>query len=177
VQRDSLDHWTFGLRDAAPHDVTAADVFFYDKVPDAPLFLPIADWQVTTTIAQGAKTATVDVGNVADNPFIEQYVDEVLASVVPGDPNQNGIFGADAAGSDDGNSALVIAPGSLVRSYLWGRITGTVPGSRMPLANQPLSDPEYVALACFIEHPGATADAAIDYDHCEFAKHPTSYAQ
>ena len=179
VQRDSLDHWTLHLRDPAPHDVAAAPVAFFQDFPSAPVFQPAADWQVVVDMAAGGVVAHVSVNGVADNAFIESFIDEVLASLVPGDPNGNGVFGADA--HTDVDDARVIAPGSLARSYLWGRITGTVPGSRMPLANQPLTDSEYVAIACFIEtlqeNGGAGApEDAIDYDGCAFAKAPVSYA-
>jgi hypothetical protein len=176
LDRDSVDHWTIGLRDPAPADVAAADVYFYDHVPDQPAFLPSQDWQVVLTVTKGETTAKLDVNGVADNPFIEQYIDEVLGSLIGGDPNKNGVYGADT--HDDSDDDRVIAKGSLQRSYLWGRITGTVPGSRMPLANQPLADDEYVAVACFIEtlDEKSTPDSPIDYDHCDFAKHPQSLA-
>jgi hypothetical protein len=61
-----------------------------------------------------------------------------------------------------------------------GRVTGTVPGTRMPLANAPLSDAEYVALACWIETlagtPWPRAGDLIDYDECIFAWYPERHA-
>jgi hypothetical protein len=176
LQRDAVDHWTIGLRDAPDVDVTAASLAFFEEVPNKPVLQPSADWQMTIDITAGEKIAHVNVAGVADDPFVQEYIDDVMASLTPGDPNENGVFGADDRADDDG--AAVIEPGSLARSYLWGRITGTVPGSRMPLANQPLSDAEYVAVACFIETLGADAapEAAIDYDHCDFAKDPQSLA-
>ena len=65
-------------------------------------------------------------------------------------------------------------------------MTETVPGFRMPLANQPLSFDEYIALACWIQGlppeagPAAAdraGDAPIDYDACAFAADPIDYAQ
>lgn len=84
-----------------------------------------------------------------------------------GDPNRNGTFGA----SDDPYRLLL--PGDPWNSYLLQRLQGNVPGSPMPLANQPLSSPEIIAIACWIE--GATDEeaaspyASIDYDGCEYA--------
>lgn len=93
-----------------------------------------------------------------------------LQSVVGGDPNGNGVFGAEDGWSE-------ITPGKPEKSYLWARITGTVPGTRMPLANQSLSNPEYVAIACWIETLGRTASVTepIDYDACWYARTPTDY--
>lgn len=44
-----------------------------------------------------------------------------LQTVVGGDPNGNGVFGAEDAWAE-------IMPGKPEKSYLWARITGTVPG-------------------------------------------------
>jgi hypothetical protein len=90
-----------------------------------------------------------------------------ISGLVLGDPNRNGIFGA------EGQKFQLIAPGDPSTSYLLGRLQATVPGTPMPLANQPLSTAEMLAVACWIE--GLTPDnakdvyAAIDYDGCEFA--------
>lgn len=50
----------------------------------------------------------------------------------------------------------------------------------MPLANRPLSNAAYAALACWIEglDPAASADPerAIDYDNCQYAKAPSDPA-
>ena len=94
-----------------------------------------------------------------------------LQTLAGGDPNQNGVFGYT-------NGWHEITPGRPDRSYLIGRITGTVPGTRMPLANQALSDAEYVAIECWIESIGSTPspNQAIDYDGCRYAKHPQHFA-
>jgi hypothetical protein len=84
-----------------------------------------------------------------------------------GDPNRNGVFGF----SEDPYRLLL--PGDPWKSYLLQRLQGNVPGSPMPLANKPLSSPEIIALACWIE--GATDEeamnpyASIDYDGCDYA--------
>lgn len=91
----------------------------------------------------------------------------VEVDVVPGDPNRDGVFG----GSED--PLKLVVPGDPQRSYLLQRLLGTVPGSPMPLANEPLRAAEIVALACWIEGlagagSGAAFDA-IDYEHCRTA--------
>lgn len=93
-----------------------------------------------------------------------------LQTVLGGDPNGNGVFGAEDGWSE-------ITPGKPEKSYLWARVTGTVPGTRMPLANQSLSNPEYVAIACWIETLGRTASVMekIDYDACWYARAPTDF--
>jgi hypothetical protein len=93
-----------------------------------------------------------------------------LMGVTGGDPNGNGVFGAEDAWEE-------VMPGKPEKSYLWARITGTVPGTRMPLANQPLSNAEYVAVACWIETlgQGASVEEKIDYDACWYARTPTDY--
>jgi hypothetical protein len=103
----------------------------------------------------------------------------VLATLVGGDPNADGVWGADEL--TPGERGALVVPGALDRSYLWGRITGTVPGFRMPLANTPITNPGYVAIACWIE--GLSASSAerdpedlIDYDSCQYANAPVDYA-
>ena len=98
-----------------------------------------------------------------------RYLD--LGNARGGDPNGNGVFGAEH------DQWKLMAPGYPSQSYLVGRITGTVPGSRMPLANQRLTDPEYIAIYCWIEtlddDPQPTDP--IDYENCSFAHDPVSY--
>jgi hypothetical protein len=93
-----------------------------------------------------------------------------LNRVKGGDPNGNGSFGAS-------KPWMMVAPGHPSSSYLLGRITGTVPGSRMPLANKPLTDAEYVGIVCWIETlgPDPKPSDRIDYDACDFARNPLSY--
>jgi len=98
----------------------------------------------------------------------ENYRAFLETEIVAGDPNQDGVFGAEEAGWQ------LIAPGDLASSYLLGRVLGSVPGTPMPLANQPLSSAEMIALMCWIEGLDAVgADdvyATIDYDDCDAAK-------
>ena len=121
-------------------------------------------------MAQGSTQATLDVLAPEGIGIVQPVID----TIVGGDANQNGVYGADDPSVIAG--ALVV-PGDLEASYLWGRITGTVPGTRMPLANGPVTNPQYVALACWIEGltAGATATDEIDYDACGFAADPVDY--
>ncbi len=100
----------------------------------------------------------------------------VLAGLHQGDQNRNGIFGAEL-----GDNIPMINPGKPEQSYMVARIRGQangeqIPGSRMPLANQPLDITDMLALFCFIE--GLPVDAepnladAIDYTACTYAADP-----
>lgn len=84
-----------------------------------------------------------------------------------GDPNRDGTFGA------DGDRLFELKAGDPWGSYLLQRLQGNVPGSPMPLANQPLSAAEVVAIACWIEGTdapdGDSPYATIDYDGCDYA--------
>jgi hypothetical protein len=115
--------------------------------------------------------AAKNAGSIVDTYNLDYASIRSLGYVRGGDPNGNGAFGASEPWQ-------LVAPGHPDRSYLLGRIIGGVPGSRMPLANDPLTDAEYVAIVCWIETLGAEPSAhdAIDYDACRFAKDPQSYA-
>lgn len=163
--------WRLGIDDAA--DFTGARrPQFYDASNQV-ILDPPADWQVSVEFVTGGTSGELTVATADE--FIADFVDSVLATVIGGDPNVNGIWGG--AGADPG---AVFVPGSLERSYFWGRITETVPGSRMPLANSPLTNPAYVAIACWIEGLAGdgsdTAEDPIDYDSCAFADAPIDYA-
>src|SRR5436305_661422 len=110
------------------------------------VYAPPAEWQVQVALTAGHKEADATVGMA--NPFIADFSDSVMARVVGGNPNKNGVWGADDPNAVKG---ALVTPKDLGSSYLWGRITGSVPGTRMPLANQPLSNAEYTAIACWIE--------------------------
>jgi hypothetical protein len=100
---------------------------------------------------------------------VEELDGRLLAQIRDGDPNRDGIIGSR-------DPWRLITPGRPERSYLVGRITGTVPGSRMPLANQALTDPEYVAIICWIEGLASSDPLQpIDYDACRFARHLVHY--
>ncbi len=118
------------------------------------------------------------VGEVRD--WQVDAVSSLLASgIVQGDLNRNGTFGART-----GKTVPLIKPGNPEQSYLVARLRGhmegeRVPGSRMPLANQPPSVPDMVALMCFIErlHPDpAKRDpmGPIDYGNCSYTADPNA---
>lgn len=105
-------------------------------------------------------------------------VTSLLASgIEQGDMNRNAVYGART-----GLSVSMLNPGLPEESYLIGRLRGhlqgeVVPGSRMPLANQPPSVPDMVALMCFVE--GLARDTAhddapgpIDYRRCSYVEAP-----
>lgn len=98
--------------------------------------------------------------------------------IVQGDMNRNGVFG-----SREATRLHLLQAGDPERSYLIGRVRGElngekIPGTRMPLANQPLSVPEMLALYCFIEGLPSKIEgeldmlAPINYEECTFAKNP-----
>jgi hypothetical protein len=99
--------------------------------------------------------------------------------VVQGDANRNGVYGARA-----GDPVPLLSPGHPEESYLVARLRGEmrgerIPGSRMPLANQPLSVAEMLALFCFIEGLPSDATAVnlastIDYAGCSYSADPES---
>jgi hypothetical protein len=117
------------------------------------------------SLGSGAKD-----GRIVDVFNLDYASIRALGYVQGGDPNGNGIFGA-------GQPWQLIAPGHPDRSYLVGRITGSVPGTRMPLANAALTAAEYVAIICWIETLDEDPDPhdRIAYDDCNFAKDPTAY--
>ena len=105
-------------------------------------------------------------------------VNELMSvGIVQGDLNRNGVFGA-----SESEPYSLIEPGDPESSYLIGRMRGImndeeVPGSRMPLANQPWTISEMLALFCFVE--GLPGDGSwpdmtqpIDYENCSFAEDP-----
>lgn len=116
------------------------------------------------------------VGEVPE--YLVDRVQQLLeAGVVMGDANANGVFGA-----HEGPPVSMLEPGDPIGSYLIGRMRGEmhgeqVPGSRMPLANPPLTVDEMLALFCLVEGFPAGGDSAmlsgpIDYNACSFAENP-----
>jgi len=107
-------------------------------------------------------------------------VQELLGvGIVMGDANRNGTFGAQM-----GAPVSMLEPGDPLSSYLIGRMRGVihaearpVPGSRMPLANPPLTVDEMLALFCLVEGfpeggDGALLSGPIDYNRCSFSTNP-----
>lgn len=167
VQKNQAGDWLMRMREPA-----AADEIFPLEILDAEelsLFAPPEEYELTVELVAGSEDARVRT--TVPEPFFVEFLDSIIAGTSGGDLNRNGAFGADDPVL--GASSL-IEPGSLDRSYFWGRITGSVPGTRMPLANQALSDAEYVAIACLIEgiDPDGEPSALdpINYDNCEYAR-------
>jgi hypothetical protein len=174
IEKKSAGRWRIAFRDAAPSTgMEPLEVYTPDRET---VFAPPLEWQLQLALTAGQKEADLAVG--ISDPFITAFSDSVLLRVVGGDPNRNGVWGAEDASIARG---ALVEPKSLATSYLWGRITGSVPGTRMPLANQPLSSSEYVAIACWIEGldaaPPPSAEDPIRYDDCSFAQNPTDYAR
>ena len=114
------------------------------------------------------------VGRV--EPYQVEDVQELIAvGITEGDANRNGVFGA-----TDAEPAQLLVPGDPLGSYLIARMRGEMyeaplPGSRMPLANAPLTVPEMLALFCLVEgwpEDGGDQflDVPIDYKNCSFSE-------
>ncbi len=101
----------------------------------------------------------------------------VQSGLVQGDLNRNGTFGATLP-----NPVKLLNAGKPEESYLVGRLRGyiqndAVGGTRMPLANQPPSITDMLALMCFIEtlQPGQVVTSLagpIDYSGCSYISNP-----
>jgi hypothetical protein len=113
------------------------------------------------------------------NYQIDRITHLLEVGVEQGDLNRNGVFGA-----RDHSPLRMIEPGNPEASYLVGRLRGElggmkVPGTRMPLANDPLTIPDMLALYCFIEGlPKSVGsgvldlETPIDYETCRWSKDP-----
>ncbi len=109
----------------------------------------------------------VDALEVNDYPNLPTAVKTLLETEIrAGDPNRDGEFGGE-------DPYRLLLPGNPWKSYLLQRLQGNVPGSPMPLANQPLSSAEIIAIACWIEGAsepeGQGPYASIDYAGCQYA--------
>jgi hypothetical protein len=130
-----------------------------------------ASGMLTVGQVAGAATYTAQSDVITVNDFAALPVEAktlLEAEIRPGDPNQDGVFG-----SMEPQHMQELKAGDPWNSYLLQRLQGNVPGSPMPLANQPLSAAEIVAIACWIEgadDPGGDEpSASIDYDGCQYA--------
>ncbi len=116
------------------------------------------------------------VGQVREYQF-DDVEELVNVGIEEADANRNGVAGATMA---LGVSMLV--PGRPEDSYLIARIRGEmhdapIPGSRMPLANAPLSIAEMLGLYCLVEGWPEGADqeylsGPIDYRNCSYSDDP-----
>jgi hypothetical protein len=122
---------------------------------------------------------------VAEVPgYLANAVQSFMASgIEQGDLNRNGTYGArpNVMGVRSGPISLITA-GDPETSYIIGRLRGhmegtPVPGTRMPLANEPFSVAEMLALFCFVEGLDPAVSTTnlfdpIDYNGCSYAQNP-----
>ncbi len=116
------------------------------------------------------------VGRVEDYQ-VEDVQGLIEVGIVEGDANRNGVFG-----SHDSEPAQLLVPGDPESSYLIARLRGEmngepIPGSRMPLANSPLTIAEMLGLFCLVEgFPDGGGDefltSPVDYKNCSFSDDP-----
>lgn len=129
---------------------------------------------VTVAVATADADVWVEIsGAIAEDGLFIAPLDglsdadqEVLATEASeGDPNRNGIFGADMPDH-------VLTAGDPDSSLIVLGMRGLVPGLVIPLANQPPELAELGALGCWVEQvlrPNLAAlDEPIDYDACTF---------
>ncbi|HYH95289.1 hypothetical protein [Hyalangium sp.] len=115
-------------------------------------------------------------GEVHD--YQAEDVEELQAvGIIQGDWNRNDLFGA-----RENQGVPLLNPGKPEESYLVGRLRGhmqgePVPGTRMPLANQPPSVTDMLALMCWLEglDPNAASwnlSSPINYAGCSYIANP-----
>lgn len=133
-----------------------------------------AQFETRWRVLEGGTHLVAEVRNYQNDRAAEL----ARVGIREGDANRNGIFGA-----DESTVVKMIEPGNPEESYLIARVRGemlgeSVPGSRMPLANQPLDISEMLALFCFVE--GIPSDTMIDlaspvnYKECSYSEDPAS---
>ncbi len=100
------------------------------------------------------------------------------SSISQGDMNRNGVYGARSA-----TPLSMLKAGAPEESYLIGRLRGelsgeVIPGTRMPLANEPLTIADMLALFCLVEGLPTTMDgiydlnSPINYQDCSYSSDP-----
>ncbi len=112
----------------------------------------------------------------------EYRADQVAAlldsGISQGDMNRNGVYGARAA-----TPLSMLKAGAPEESYLIGRLRGelagsVIPGTRMPLANEPLTIADMLALFCLVEGLPKKMDGIFDlnspinYEDCSYSADP-----
>ena len=137
--------------------------------------LAFASYQTTWWVLDDRRHVFAEVSE-----YQHDTVDGLVASgIVQGDQNRNGIYGART-----GTTVPLLNPGKPEESYLVARLRGamqdqTIPGTRMPLANQPPSVQDMLALMCFIQglDPNAAQwdlESSIDYTKCTYSADPSA---
>ena len=107
----------------------------------------------------------------------DQVQNLLSVGIIEGDANRNGTLGARTS-----DPIHMLEVGDPESSYLIARLRGImngeeVPGSRMPLANQPLDIADMLALFCLVETipddpTESDLDRAIDYAGCSYSADP-----
>jgi hypothetical protein len=150
------------LHEPAPHD---ADSVFASIVRDVdPKNTQEIPLGAALTTAAGQAKATIVLKGLSAGlaPFFTApYTPGLSAQLIEGDPNGNGIFGADLGGA-------LVKPGALDESFLVQRILGVVP-PQMPLGSGDLTPEQIDAIECWIYQlapDGSNADGPIDYARC-----------
>lgn len=167
IEREGPGQFRFTLRDPLPAELGAS--IRVATAEGAVQFEAPEEWEVELTAGDEPRVLVVSAGA----PDQVAVADSALAAVVAGDPNQNGVFGAEA---DD--AAAIVVAGNRDRSYLWRRLLGDVPGSRMPLANGPVTNAQLIALGCWIEGlTGVDGPEWVDYEACSFFADPPLLAE
>jgi hypothetical protein len=160
-------------------------------VPSAAVQTAAAGAQQVTLIYAPLATATAPGGTLATFLFPVAYLPGDDAQVEMGDPNGDGVFGADLDGA-------LVKPGQPLKSYLFLRVLGPLqmgPGqtntnvgitpqteAQMPIANFQYWDVgnDTIALWCWISGlaaDGSNASAPIDYAHCDISGMPAVTVQ
>jgi hypothetical protein len=153
------------LRDDVPNPMNDPNeletVFIWRNYPDESIQL--APFYGTISYDAGENVVTIHVIE-EQSEGRQELLNEGLRL---GDPNQDGIFGFDES------EFRLVDPGRPETSYLLGRLLGILPGTPMPLANEPLSSAEVLAVTCWIEsldtEAGAGVYDTINYDDCQAA--------
>ena len=131
-------------------------------------------WWVLDDPAGGARRQLFAEVSAGQRDTVEGLA---ASGIVQGDQNRDGTYGART-----GTRVPLINPGKPEESYLVARLRGrmgtqSIPGTRMPLANQPPSVRDMLALMCFIEglDPAAgqwSLESSIDYTRCSYSADP-----
>ena len=136
--------------------------------------LPFANYRTRWWVLDDGRHLMAEVQS-----YQSSQVNELLSvGIEQGDQNRNGVYGA-----REQRPVPLLAPGNPEESYLIARLRGEmageqIPGSRMPLANPPLTIPDMLALFCFVEGLGELDDYDsamswdIDYANCSYAVAP-----
>jgi hypothetical protein len=150
------------LHDAPAHDAAHVQASIVrDADPQNLLTIPLGPVLTTQAGQRRAAVAADDVRPGLDYFLTSSYTPGFSAQILLGDPNGNGIFGADLGGA-------LVKPGAPAKSFFVQRILGVVQ-PQMPLANGDLTPEQIDAIECWIDRllpDGSNAAGPIDYATC-----------